>query len=64
MSPIALSDSELGCVMVLAKNVPQVMRRRYLEAGNWWRRYVLAKQHEILVKRFPSVAHGLQMMEQ
>ena len=27
MTPIALSDSELGCVMALAKNTPPVMRR-------------------------------------
>jgi hypothetical protein len=27
MAPIALSDSELGCVMALAKNTPPVMRR-------------------------------------
>jgi hypothetical protein len=26
MAPIALSDSELGCVMALAKNTPPVMR--------------------------------------
>jgi hypothetical protein len=32
MAPIALSDSELGCVMALAKNTPPVNAAQYQRA--------------------------------